>query len=85
MRIETLPLNNGTIGFRFTIKNSKNKVLIAGIAKNHVTKNKWLKIKSLKTFNQISIGYYTLNLQKTISKTRKLSDGFTTPRYFFNV
>ena len=85
MRIETLELNDGTIGFRFSVKNSKNKVLFAGIVRNHVTKNKWLQVKSLKTFNQISIGYYTLYLQKTIRKARKLSDGFTTSRYFFNV
>ena len=27
MKIETLELDDGTIGFRFTVKNSKNKVL----------------------------------------------------------
>jgi len=85
MRIEKLELADGTIGFRFSVKNSKNKVLLTGIIRNHVTKNKWLQVKSLKTFNQISIGYYTMYVQKTIRKTRKLSDGFTTPRYFFNV
>ena len=85
MRIEKLELNDGTIGFRFSVKNSKNKVLLTGIIRNHVTKNKWLQVKSLKTFNQISIGYYTMYVQKTIRKTRKLSDGFTTSRYFFNV
>ena len=85
MRIETLELSDGTIGFRFTVKNSKNKVILTGIIRNHVTKNKWLQVKSLKTFNQISIGYYTMYVQKTIRKTRKLSDGFTTPRYFFNL
>ena len=85
MRIEKLELADGTIGFRFSVKNSKNKVLLTGIIRNHVTKNKWLQVKSLKTFNQISIGYYTMYVQKTIRKTRKLSDGFTTPKYFFNV
>jgi hypothetical protein len=77
-KIETLSTEDGTAGYRFRVY-LLSKSICSGFFRRHPTKNKWLKFARLKVFNQFSIGYNTLYVQRlNAKKSRRTSKTFVT-------